>query len=170
MRRKWSDERVKLLRRLWNEGLSCSRIAKHIGGLSRSAVIGKIHRLGLERRETSTKPTQPPKRRSPKAPPTLYRVLAVEGDPVSTTHEPVPVCAVEMPQTERMTILTLTANTCRWPIGDPHDDDFHFCGRPRRPDRPYCDLHCHKAYDGVHPTNRKRYNPTKQSRYATGYR
>lgn len=170
MRGKWSDERVKLLRRLWDKGLSCSRIAKHIGGISRSAVIGKIHRLGLKRREISTTPTQPPKRRSPKTPPTLYRVPAVEGHPISATPELEPVCAVEMPKTERVTILTLTPNNCRWPIGDPRDDDFHFCSQPRKLDQPYCDLHCNKAYDGVHPNNRKPYKPTKQSRYATGHR
>ncbi len=46
----WSDERVDLLRRLWQDGLSASQIATHLGGVSRNAVIGKVHRLGLSGR------------------------------------------------------------------------------------------------------------------------
>ncbi|MCJ2079989.1 GcrA family cell cycle regulator [Methylobacterium sp. J-090] len=46
----WSDERVDLLRRLWQEGLSASQIAAQLGGVTRNAVIGKVHRLGLSGR------------------------------------------------------------------------------------------------------------------------
>ena len=43
----WNDERVELLKRLWAEGLSASQIASRLGGVTRNAVIGKVHRLGL---------------------------------------------------------------------------------------------------------------------------
>jgi len=46
----WNDERAGLLTKLWGNGLSCSQIAKQIGGISRCAVIGKAHRMGLPRR------------------------------------------------------------------------------------------------------------------------
>ena len=46
----WTDERVVLLRELWAQGLSASQIAARLGGVSRNAVIGKAHRLGLEGR------------------------------------------------------------------------------------------------------------------------
>ena len=50
----WTDERVEALRRLWGEGLSASQIAKQLGDVSRNAVIGKVHRLGLEGRVKGT--------------------------------------------------------------------------------------------------------------------
>ncbi|RUW32744.1 GcrA cell cycle regulator, partial [Mesorhizobium sp. M1A.F.Ca.IN.020.06.1.1] len=46
----WTDERVELLRKLWSEGLSASQIAAQLGGVSRNAVIGKVHRLKLSGR------------------------------------------------------------------------------------------------------------------------
>ncbi len=49
----WTDERVELLKRLWGEGLSASQIAAEIGGVTRNAVIGKVHRLGLSGRGKS---------------------------------------------------------------------------------------------------------------------
>ncbi|MCZ0813113.1 MAG: GcrA family cell cycle regulator [Pseudomonadota bacterium] len=49
----WSDERVELLKKLWGEGQSASQIAKELGGVTRNAVIGKVHRLGLSNRNGS---------------------------------------------------------------------------------------------------------------------
>jgi len=63
----WTDERVELLKKLWGEGQSASQIAKELGGVTRNAVIGKVHRLGLSNRTTSagaataTKPEVKPK-------------------------------------------------------------------------------------------------------------
>ena len=50
----WTDERVETLKKLWTEGLSASQIAKQLGGVTRNAVIGKVHRLGLAGRATTT--------------------------------------------------------------------------------------------------------------------
>jgi GcrA cell cycle regulator len=49
----WTDERVELLKKMWNEGHSASQIAKELGGVTRNAVIGKVHRLGLSNRTTT---------------------------------------------------------------------------------------------------------------------
>src|SRR6056297_4364671 len=49
----WSDERVELLKKMWGEGQSASQIAKELGGVTRNAVIGKVHRLGLSNRNGS---------------------------------------------------------------------------------------------------------------------
>ncbi len=46
----WNDERVELLKKMWGEGQSASQIAKELGGVTRNAVIGKVHRLGLSNR------------------------------------------------------------------------------------------------------------------------
>ncbi|MGR3796257.1 GcrA family cell cycle regulator [Vannielia sp. SX4] len=48
----WTDERVETLKRMWGEGQSASQIAKELGGVTRNAVIGKVHRLGLSNRTT----------------------------------------------------------------------------------------------------------------------
>ena len=48
----WTDERVEILKKLWGEGQSASQIAKELGGVTRNAVIGKVHRLGLSNRAT----------------------------------------------------------------------------------------------------------------------
>ena len=55
----WTDERVELLKKLWQDGLSASQIAKQLGGVTRNAVIGKVHRLGLSGRATPSKPAAP---------------------------------------------------------------------------------------------------------------
>jgi len=54
----WTDERVELLKNLWGEGKSASQIAKELGGVTRNAVIGKVHRLGLSNRATTSKATK----------------------------------------------------------------------------------------------------------------
>ena len=50
----WTDERVELLKKMWSEGQSASQIAKGLGGVTRNAVIGKVHRLGLSNRTAGT--------------------------------------------------------------------------------------------------------------------
>ena len=49
----WSDERVAILKKMWLEGSSASEIAKELGNITRNAVIGKIHRLGMSNRDTN---------------------------------------------------------------------------------------------------------------------
>lgn len=51
----WTDERVEILKKLWAEGLSASQIAGRLGGVTRNAVIGKVHRLGLSGRATTSR-------------------------------------------------------------------------------------------------------------------
>ena len=64
----WTDERVELLIKLWSEGQSASQIAKELGGVTRNAVIGKVHRLGLSNRSASgAAPAKPAPREKPAA-------------------------------------------------------------------------------------------------------
>ncbi|WP_127561726.1 GcrA family cell cycle regulator [Nioella ostreopsis] len=66
----WTDERVELLKKMWGEGQSASQIAKELGGVTRNAVIGKVHRLGLSNRTSgSSKPAAPVKEAAPKPAP-----------------------------------------------------------------------------------------------------
>ncbi len=61
----WTDDRVELLKKLWAEGLSASQIANRLGGVTRNAVIGKVHRLGLSGRTTTSRAKVPRTRRRP---------------------------------------------------------------------------------------------------------
>ena len=60
----WTDERVELLKKLWADGLSASQIAAELGGITRNAVIGKVHRLGLSGRAKSPSSSAPRPRKA----------------------------------------------------------------------------------------------------------
>ena len=143
----WTDERVATLKKLWLEGLSASQIAKQLGGVTRNAVIGKVHRLGLSGRATPSKPQRtvfkaPRPARPVSASPSLPRRIA---EPLSAHPAPAPVRYVdEKPGTA--TVLTLGAHMCKWPIGDPSLDSFTFCGRRTDEAGPYCHEHAQVAY------------------------
>jgi len=65
----WTDERVETLKRMWNEGQSASQIAKELGGVTRNAVIGKVHRLGLSNRVGAPPVPETKPKAAPAAPP-----------------------------------------------------------------------------------------------------
>ncbi len=143
----WTDERVATLKKLWLDGLSASQIAKQLGGVTRNAVIGKVHRLGLSGRAAPSQPARPafkaprPARVAAPAPaPVVQRRAAVDA-PVAPTLPS--VLRQESPGSA--TVLTLGAHMCKWPIGDPATEGFTFCGKGSN-DGPYCDAHAQIAY------------------------
>ncbi|HTX48148.1 MAG TPA: GcrA family cell cycle regulator [Caulobacteraceae bacterium] len=132
----WSDDRVTTLSQLWREGLSASQIARQLGGVTRNAVIGKIHRLGLSGRGAPSAPARAPRVAAPRA-----RRPARAAPPVSRPLQP-PVCvSLAPPEGPGLvdTLVRLGAHACKWPIGDPKCADFSFCGRPT--DGRYCEAH-----------------------------
>ena len=138
----WTDERVELLKKLWLEGLSASQIAKQLGGVTRNAVIGKVHRLGLSGRATPSQPARP----AFKAPRAPRPAVATQPRRASEPSLPAPTAPVYYPEEPgSATVLTLGAHMCKWPIGDPSTDGFTFCGR-RSNDGPYCIEHARVAY------------------------
>lgn len=164
----WTDERVETLKRMWAEGQSASQIAKELGGVTRNAVIGKVHRLGLSGRATPSKPARPafkaprpaPRAAAPAAPRRIVQPLAV------ARPAPEPVRYVdEAPGTA--TVLTLGAHMCKWPIGDPASEDFTFCGR-RTSDSPYCLEHQRVAYQPAQ-TGKKKATATELARSLRRY-
>jgi len=163
----WTDERVELLKKLWAEGLSASQVAKQLGGVTRNAVIGKVHRLGLSGRATPSRPARP---RAP-TPRTLTHVRgrpdplvaerADETDEAEVTMKRAAEARAEAENfsssTELTTVLTLTEHNCKWPIGDPGRPNFHFCGRGADHNSPYCAEHSKLAYQPMQPRrNRER--------------
>src|SRR6201996_8496366 len=106
----WTDERVELLKKLWQDGLSASQIAKQLGGVTRNAVIGKVHRLGLSGRAAPSKPARttfkaPRPARPVSATPSAPRRLAEQPAAVAH-HHPAPVRYVEE-EPGTATVLTL---------------------------------------------------------------
>lgn len=134
----WTDTRIDLLTTLWRDGLSATQIAQRLGGVTRNAVIGKVHRLGLSARAQPSTPRRAVVR-SPRGP---RRTVTAAPRRVSAPVAPRRVC--EPPGTA--TALTLGAHMCKWPIGDPNSDGFTFCGRAARGDGPYCAEHAAVAY------------------------
>ncbi|WP_425993793.1 GcrA family cell cycle regulator [Caulobacter sp. DWR1-3-2b1] len=173
----WTDDRVTTLKKLWLDGLSASQIAKHLGGVTRNAVIGKVHRLGLSGRAAPSQPARPafkaPRPARPAAqtmPSAPRRVVTPEHMPaqsvVSSGVAPptLPVFRDEQPGSA--TVLTLGAHMCKWPIGDPSSDGFTFCGR-RSSDGPYCIEHARVAYQPQQ--SKKKAGPTELARSLRRY-
>ena len=166
----WTTERVELLKLMWTEGLSASTIAGRLGaGISRNAVIGKVHRLGLSGRATPARVASPrPRRpRQPSHPshPGRSRMFQTAGATAlkpqvcqeRVVHpEPEPIRLVDVPKGERVNLLMLSDKTCRWPIGEPGTGDFFFCGMSPRESTPYCEYHARLAYQPLYDRRRQK--------------
>lgn len=160
----WTEDRVEMLKKLWTEGHSASQIANQLGGVTRNAVIGKVHRLGLSGRATPSRPVKrPPRLARPK--PAPQRVERTPQKPVEETHaKPLPAIAEKdyeplAPATlsngETANVLNLRESMCKWPIGDPMDKDFAFCGRATSEGGPYCKEHAKVAFQPKKNRTRK---------------
>jgi GcrA cell cycle regulator len=166
----WTDDRVEVLKTMWMEGKSASQIAKELGGVTRNAVIGKVHRLGLSNRATpskakakvTTKAKEAPKTKAPSKPKSVdatttasMSVTIPPRKPIITAGQPLPpqpsnseisaealakVANVEK-DAKKLTLMELTEKTCKWPIGDPATEDFWFCGLNAEAGKPYCEAH-----------------------------
>jgi GcrA cell cycle regulator len=159
----WTDERVELLKKLWSDGLSASQIAAELGGITRNAASGKVHRLGLAGRAKSAS-TGAPRQRKARAPAHMLRIgrSAIRGNTalahaydIEAEAEPELIDNV-IPLGQRRTILELTEQTCRWPIGDPSSSEFFFCGGQTLTSLPYCAYHSRMAYQPAADRRRDR--------------
>lgn len=156
----WTDERINTLKKMWKEGKSAAEIAKVLGkGVTRNAVIGKAHRMGLSGRPSPIKkPVAPKKETVVRA---KEKISATPTKPLAKKAAPAPVKnplltkeAEEIKKMDReavqigggVALIDLSERMCKWPIGDPRDDDFSFCGRTIRPGTPYCPEHAAMAY------------------------
>lgn len=159
----WTDERVELLSRLWLDGRSASQIAAELGsGITRNAVIGKVHRLGLAGRAKAVAPQGQARLKgkplAADAEVKLETLLEVAPPP----QQPAPAIVgrnldVAIPTTERVTIMELRESSCRWPMGDPSQAEFRFCGaRTAIGSGPYCVAHSRLAFQPTHDRRRER--------------
>jgi GcrA cell cycle regulator len=166
----WNDERVELLKKLWNDGLSASQIAGELGGVTRNAVIGKVHRLGLSGR-AKTQAAAAPRVRKPVAAQTVRAAVRTISAPqvrgnVALASQPVMEAYVEtalqpredviVPMSRRVQIMELREGMCKWPIGDPMNADFVYCGGDCTFGTPYCSFHSAVAYQPAMERRRAR--------------
>ena len=149
----WTDERVELLKKLWSDGLSASRIAAALGGITRNAVIGKVHRLGLSGRAKSASAAASHHRKARSSSHMLRMSGASIRGNTALAHvydydAEATLKLVEniIPIGQRRSLMELTGQTCHWPIGDPSSSDFIFCGGNTVAGLPYCAYHCRIAY------------------------
>jgi GcrA cell cycle regulator len=145
----WTDERVAVLKKLWLDGLSASQIAKQLGGVTRNAVIGKVHRLGLSGRAAPSQPSRPLYRSQRPARPAASAAAQPRRVETAVSVRPQPAPQPLVAYAEEAgtaTVLTLGAHMCKWPIGDPGSDAFSFCGRRNQSEGPYCVEHARVAY------------------------
>ena len=118
----WTDERLEELKKLWAQGLSISQIGEALG-VSRNAIAGKAHRMGLPKRPS---PISKPKAEKPKVQPVVEEQ--------------------DLPLRLELRQLVWSRSKCCWPTGDPKKNGFVFCGDTVVPGKPYCLPHCKEAY------------------------
>jgi GcrA cell cycle regulator len=117
--------------------LSASQIASELGEVSRCAVIGKVHRLGLAGRSTRSRAPLAP--RVPKPPRPIFARKPVKFHPFLIDFTPY--------DGPKIGVLDLKDTTCRWPLGDPLEAGFGFCGCDIQRGQLYCSQHAIKAYN-----------------------
>ena len=166
----WTEERVALLKQLWGEGKTAAEIANHLGqGVTRNAVIGKAHRLKLSSR-TSPVQQKTTANSNAKTVTTQQTAPSSAGQSASDSHTLVdyddakPVAPTrrqrkngkEVPgAVKSVKMEALRERMCRWPIGDPQDGDFHFCGGRTPSGATYCKQHAAVAYQSSARKNMK---------------
>jgi GcrA cell cycle regulator len=148
----WTDERVAALKKMWDEGLSCSQCAaelsgppfSHLPSVSRNAAIGKVHRMGLSGRVKAPSAGAPRLRKArPAHAARIARPTSRSNGGLAEAFdiETIPESDNVIPLHQRLSLLELDSSTCHWPIGDPQATGFSFCGAKAVKDKPYCPHH-----------------------------
>lgn len=130
----WMDEDIELLKRLWAAGETAETIAARLGGLTRSAVLGKIFRLRLG-------PAPGSETVKVKAAKKAEAVARRRGGPEPVPKLTAPICG--------KSLFDLTNHCCRWPYRRPGTEKYFFCGVAEadlEEGKPYCDRHMKRAY------------------------
>lgn len=144
----WTDEAVEELKRMWDRGMTTGQIAKALN-VTKNSIIGKVHRLCLTARPSPIKKV--PAKKAPAA-------KKENSKPVKESRKPSIATPVTKKEEKSMTepasfveetnipLVKLDNHTCRWPLGDPRDDDFCFCGKKVKTGQTYCEEHSAVAY------------------------
>jgi GcrA cell cycle regulator len=164
----WTDDRVEQLKKLWEGGLSASQIAAELGNVTRNAVIGKVHRLGLSGRAKSPSSAAPRPRKPRPAQQMVRMPRPVARGNTALAHdyqvemEPDPISVDNViPISQRLQLVELNDATCHWPVGDPASTDFYFCGGKAVAGAPYCAHHSRIAYQPASDRRRAAPKPVR---------
>jgi GcrA cell cycle regulator len=156
----WTKARVACVKGFYRQGLSASQIAARVGGVSRNAVIGILHRAGISdgrrvHHPRSKKPrlkTPTPKKQSPLSRlPSPYQAMFAAS---ASAPPPTLVEDIVVPEKQQKTIMELEGHHCRWPLGPVMAVATHFCGGDKFPGLPYCIAHSRIAFQP--PEGRRR--------------
>lgn len=174
MSKGWDNATLKKLKALTGKGLSTSEIGKRLG-MSKNAIVGKLNRLGwnakaggatagteknAEVKQTVAKPAVDKKttvKKSEPAKETPVKATAKKTTPkVAEAKTDAKTTAKNLAMHQRiiqhsLEMANLKPNQCRWPIGDPDSEHFHFCGETVFIGKPYCYEHCKQAYQFTPP-------------------
>lgn len=162
MKMAWTEQMVEDLRTMWKQGLTTAEIGKRLN-VTKNSIVGKVHRLGLSGRPSPIK-----KKNEENA---AEEIQAAENVQVVSSKntaespqlkkETVKIDKAQMPEVKpvmtssvksepakkgMMSLMDLDNHTCRWPLGDPKDENFHFCGRKVKIGQTYCEEHANIAY------------------------
>ena len=139
----WTELIEAELALLWASGFTASQIALKLGAVSRSAIIGKVHRLHLAKRDTVVRG----RARPPGAPKQVTRLLFKKAKTVMPRKFDMPDPKVmRPPDVARVTFMDLEPQHCRFPVGDPRSQGFGFCGDQKIDGLPYCATHASACY------------------------
>ena len=139
----WTHERIEQLKKLWEAGYTASNIATELGGITRNAVIGKAHRLGLSGRMKS------------KSKVSSVSIVRKRKMPVNKNSKIIELTTSVEPMNPT-SFADIKDGLCRWPLGEPEDLDFKFCGRKCDEGMIYCTEHHSLAYQPLNQTRQKR--------------
>ncbi|MBI06995.1 MAG: hypothetical protein CMM54_08450 [Rhodospirillaceae bacterium] len=150
----WTPERIAEVTRLWGEGLTTAEIGKLVG-VTKNAVVGKAHRLGLPPRPSPIR-----RKGGGSSGGNTSRAISRGRAPRTAAKAPVkpPV---------RQFVLSTSGARCKWPSGHPGEADFHFCGSLALVNKPYCPEHYQMAYLPARPKGEARESRNEPSRVDT---
>lgn len=180
MSKGWDSTALKKLKALTGKGLSTSEIGKRLG-MSKNAIVGKLNRLGWNAKAGGTNVADDKKADAKKTTPkkttvkktesvkktvtkktetkttekkTVAKVIAPKETTIKKTDSKTNAKNLAVHQRiiqHSLEMANLKPNQCRWPIGDPDSEHFHFCGETVFVGKPYCYEHCKQAYQFTPP-------------------
>ena len=140
----WNEEKVNKLKELWGKGNTASQIAEIIGGISRNAVIGKAHRLGLSGRMATKKSNGG------------ISIIRKKRVNISQAQKIIDISPVIDEPMNQKAFQDIKDGLCRWPLGEPEEMDFKFCGRNTKEGIVYCQSHYKQAYQPLSKVRERR--------------
>ncbi len=145
----WTDEMVENLKKMWKQGLTTNEIAKQLG-VSKNSIVGKVHRLNLTARPSPIKKKEETASAKPTVAETSSKIPVNKTTQKSSPYTETGTKPVSFEKSSTnsacLKLTELDNHTCRWPVGDPRDDGFCFCGKKIRSGQTYCEEHAALAY------------------------